>query len=132
MAAKRALRSLARRIQALDHELAELLSDLDALTQAACPGLRQSYGIGVDGASILLTAAGDNPERLRSEASFAALCGASPLPASSGNTRRHRLNRGGNRQANAAPVTARKDDAPAADQAAMTNVAGSMAFSGSG
>ncbi len=102
MAAKRALRSLARRIQALDHELAELLSDLDAVTRAACPGLRQSYGIGVDGASILLTAAGDNPERLRSEASFAAPCGASPLPASSGTNRRHRLNRGGNRQANAA------------------------------
>lgn len=102
MAAKRALRSLARRIQALDLELSELLSDLDGLTQATCPGLRQSYGIGVDGASILLTAAGDNPERLRSEASFAALCGVSPLPASSGNTRRHRLNRGGNRQANAA------------------------------
>lgn len=62
--AKRALRSLARRIQALNHELADLLDDLDALTQAACPGLRQTYGIGVDGASILLTAAGDNPERL--------------------------------------------------------------------
>jgi transposase len=102
MAAKRALRSLARRVQALDSELDELLRDLDALTQAACPGLRQTYGIGVDGAAILLTAAGDNPERLRSEGSFAALCGASPLPASSGNTRRHRLNRGGNRQANAA------------------------------
>jgi transposase len=101
-AAKRSLRSLARRIQALDQELAELLADLDALTQAACPGLRQTYGIGVDGAAILLTAAGDNPERLRSEAAFAALCGASPLPASAGNSRRHRLNRGGNRQANAA------------------------------
>jgi transposase len=102
MAAKRALRSLARRVQALDLELDELLKDLDQLTQAACPAMRQTYGIGVDGAAILLTAAGDNPERMRSEASFAALCGASPLPASSGNTRRHRLNRGGNRQANAA------------------------------
>jgi transposase len=102
MAAKRALRSLARRVQALDLELDELLKDLDQLTQAVCPAMRQTYGIGVDGAAILLTAAGDNPERMRSEASFAALCGASPLPASSGNTRRHRLNRGGNRQANAA------------------------------
>ena len=61
MAAKLALQSLAKRIQAMDLELSELLSDLDGLTQAACPGLRQSYGIGVDGASILLTAAGDNP-----------------------------------------------------------------------
>jgi len=100
-AAKRALRSLGRRIQALDAELEALMSDLDALTQAACPGLRQSYGIGVDGAAVLLAAAGDNPERIRSEAAFAAICGASPLEASSGNGRHHRLNRGGNRQANA-------------------------------
>jgi transposase len=57
---------------------------------------------GVDGAAILLIAAGDNPQRLRSEGAFAALCGVSPLPASSGKTHRHRLNRGGNRQANAA------------------------------
>ena len=77
------------------------MDDLDALTQAACPGLRQSYGIGVDGAAVLLTAVGDNPERIRSEAAFAAICGASPLEASSGNKRHHRLNRGGNRQANA-------------------------------
>jgi transposase len=102
MAAKRALSSLARQTQTLDHELAALLSDLDALTQTACPGVRQSHGIGVDRASILLAAAGRKPERLRSGASFAGLCGTSPLPASSGNTRRHRLNRGGNRQANAA------------------------------
>ena len=77
-----------------------LMSDLDALTQAACPGLRQSYGIGVDGAAVLLAAAGDNPERIRSEAAFAAIRGASPLEASSGNRRHHRLNRGGNQQAN--------------------------------
>ena len=100
-AAKRALRSLARRIQTLDTELEALMSDLDALTQEACPGLRQSYGIGVDGAAVLLAAAGDNPERIRSEAAFAAICGASPLQASSGNKRHQRLNRGGNRQANA-------------------------------
>jgi transposase len=100
-AAKRALRSLARRIQALDAELEALMDDLDALTQAACPGLRQSFGIGVDGAAVLLAAVGDNPERIRSEAAFAAICGASPMEASSGNKRHHRLNRGGNRQANA-------------------------------
>jgi transposase len=78
-----------------------LMADLDGLTQAACPVLRQSYGIGIDGAAVLLTAVGDNPERIRSEAAFAAICGASPLQASSGNSRHHRLNRGGNRQANA-------------------------------
>jgi len=100
-AAKRALRSLARRIQALDAELKELMADLDGLTQADYPGLRQSYGIGIDRAAVLLTAVGDNPERIRSEAAFAAICGASPLQASSGNSRHHRLNRGGNLQANA-------------------------------
>jgi len=61
-AAKQALRTLARRVQVLDAELDELLKDLDVLTQEACPGMRQTYGIGVDGAAILLTAAGDNPE----------------------------------------------------------------------
>ena len=78
MAAKRALRSLARHVQALDLELDELLKDLDQPTQAVCPAMRQTYGIGVDGAVILLTAGGDNPERMRSEASFAALC--QPVP----------------------------------------------------
>jgi transposase len=101
-AAKRALRTLARRIQSLEQEIELLLSDLDSLTQAFCPGLRQTYGVGVDSAATLLTAAGDDPERFRSDAGFAALCGVSPLPASSGKTNRHRLNRGGNRQANAA------------------------------
>ena len=100
-AAKRTLRILTRRIQALEQEILELLADLDSLTQAVCPGRRQTYGVGVDGAAILLTAAGDNPQRIRSEAAFAALCGDSPFPASSGKTNRHRLNRSGNRQANA-------------------------------
>jgi transposase len=101
-AAKRALRTLARRIQSLEQEIEVLLSDLDCLTQAVCPGLRQTYGVGVDSAATLLTAAGDHPERFRSDAGFAALCGVSLLPASSGKTNRHRLNRAGNRQANAA------------------------------
>jgi transposase len=96
-AAKRALRTLARRVQLLEAEIAELREDLDQLTQAVCPALRQTLGVGVDNAATLLTAAGDNPERLRSEAGFAALCGANPLPASSGKTNRHRLNRGGAR-----------------------------------
>ena len=59
-------------------------------------------GVGTDVAGQLLVTAGDNPQRLRSEAAFAMLCGAAPLPASSGRTHRHRLNRGGDRQANAA------------------------------
>lgn len=101
-AAKRALRTLARRIQSLEQEIEALLSDLDSLTQAVCPGLLQTYGVGVDSAATLPTAAGDNPERFRNNAGFAALCGVSPLPASSGKTNQHPLNRVGNRQANAA------------------------------
>ncbi|MFD9624204.1 transposase, partial [Streptomyces virginiae] len=59
-------------------------------------------GVGPDSAAALLVSAGDNPERLAREASFAALCGTSPVEASSGKTQRRRLNRGGDRQANAA------------------------------
>jgi transposase len=99
-AVKAALRSLARRYQSLSLEMGELEARLDELTMRANPALRGAKGVGTDVASILLVAAGDNPERLRSEASFAALCGVSPVEASSGKTVRHRLNRAGNRQAN--------------------------------
>ena len=99
-ATKAALRTLARQHQVLDTDLAELRGHLDELTAAANPALRAAKGIGPDTAAILLIAAGDNPQRLRSEASFAALCGASPVEASSGKITRHRLNTGGNRQAN--------------------------------
>lgn len=99
-ATRTAMRSLARRYQALTTEMEELRRHLDALTIEANPALRAAKGVGVDVASILLVAAGDNPERLRSDAAFAALCGASPIEASSGRTNRHRLNQGGNRQAN--------------------------------
>ena len=99
-AAKIALRTLARQYQTLDADLAELRRHLDDLTSTADPALRAAKGIGADTASILLIAAGDNPARLTTEASFAALCGASPVEASSGKTTRHRLNPGGNRQAN--------------------------------
>ncbi len=91
-AAKEALRTLARQHEALAADLAELREHLDALTAQAAPALRAAKGIGPDVASILLIAAGDNPHRLRSEESFAALCGASPVEASSGRTVRHRLN----------------------------------------
>ncbi len=97
---KLALRSLAIRCQALSDEIAALDIQLERLTVAAAPALCQLKGVGPDVAGALLVAAGDNPGRLRSEAAFASLCGASPVPASSGKTTRHRLNRGGDRTAN--------------------------------
>ncbi|MFE2131608.1 IS110 family RNA-guided transposase [Streptomyces amritsarensis] len=97
-----ALRRLARRHQRLTEEITEADADLGPLTTQAAPGLVALPGIGPETAGQLLTTAGDNPDRLRSEASFAHLCGTAPLPASSGRTNRHRLNRGGDRQANRA------------------------------
>jgi transposase len=105
-AARFTLRLLARRYQQLDAEIAELDTHLDQLTAQAAPTLRAINGIGPHNAATLLAAAGDNPQRLRSAASFAALCGTSPVDASSGRQRRHRLNRGGDRQANSALYTA--------------------------
>jgi transposase len=101
-AATLGLRTLARRYQALSAELRVLDAELDRLTRAAAPRLLALFGVGADSAGALLVAAGDNPDRLRSNAAFSMLCGASPIQASSGKTRRHRLNRGGDRQANAA------------------------------
>uniref|UniRef100_UPI00374E1C00 transposase n=1 Tax=Streptomyces gibsoniae TaxID=3075529 RepID=UPI00374E1C00 len=72
---------------------------------ACAPRLLDRYGVGPDTAAALLIAAGDNPDRMGSEASFAALCGVSPVEASSGKTQRRRLNRGGDRQANSALYT---------------------------
>lgn len=99
---KYALRALARRCQFLAEEMLAQTKLLDTLTRQVAPTLREGYCIGVDSASELLAALGDNPERVSSEAAFAKMCGAAPLPASSGMTSRHRLSRGGNRQANAA------------------------------
>jgi transposase len=99
---KLALRSAAQRCEALDGELATLDARLGELNAEAAPGLLDHYGVGPDTTGALLVAAGDNPERFRSEAAFSMLCGASPIEASSGQTKRHRLNRGGDRQANAA------------------------------
>jgi transposase len=104
-AAKLALVSLARRWSALDEEIEMLSGELGRLVALAAPSLVAVKGVGTDVAGALLTAAGDNPERLVSEASFAALCGASPIQASSGRSQRHRLNRGGDRQANSALYT---------------------------
>ncbi len=96
-AAKTALRALARRHQALTAEIAQLDAELRRLCEQANPALLGTLGAGPEAAAALLVAAGDNPQRMRSEASFAALCGACPIEASSGQTVRHRLNRGGNR-----------------------------------
>ena len=101
-AAKTALRALARRWQALQAEIDDLDAQLTPLVTAAAPELVALPGVGVDTAGQLLVTAGDNPDRLRSEASFARLCGAAPIPVSSGRTDRHRLHRGGDRQANSA------------------------------
>jgi transposase len=96
------LRLLARRAQYLGQEIRSLQRQLTHAVGHSAPRLLDLDGIGPDTAATLLITAGDNPHRLRSEGSFAALCGVSPVEASSGKTRRHRLNRGGDRQANAA------------------------------
>ena len=101
-AAKHALRSLARRWRELEREIKEHEALLVMLTREAAPQLVDAFGIGPDTAAEMLIVAGDNPERIRSEAAWAKLCGVAPIPASSGTTTRHRLSRGGHRQANAA------------------------------
>ena len=101
-ATKFALRSVARLYEALSAEIADLDAHLGPLVAQVAPELVALPGIGTDSAATLLIAAGDNPQRLGSEASFANLCGVSPIEASSGKVVRHRLNRGGNREANRA------------------------------
>ncbi|TDC21735.1 IS110 family transposase [Streptomyces sp. 8K308] len=96
------LRLLAQRVLRLRQEVTELGRRMTAAVKTTAPSLLERLGIGPDSAAALLIAAGDNPERLGSEASFAALCGVSPVEQSSGKSRRRRLNRGGDRQANAA------------------------------
>jgi transposase len=96
------LRLLARRILQLSEEIHDLVHRITDTITTHCPTLLTRRGIGPDNAATLLITVGDNPDRLRSEASFAALCGVNPLEASSGKTSRRRLNRGGDRQANAA------------------------------
>lgn len=91
---------LAKRWLALEDEIKTLDAMLENLTTQYAPRLRGRFGVGPQTAAVLVAVAGDNPERLKSEASLAALCGVSPLQASSGKTVRHRLNRGGDRSAN--------------------------------
>jgi transposase len=102
---KTALRHLACRYRSLTEEITSLDAQLAALVKQARPDLLAIRGVGVETAAQLLATCGDNPDRLHSEAAFASLCGVSPVPASSGKTKRHRLNRGGDRQANRALYT---------------------------
>jgi transposase len=95
-----ALRELGRRAEFLDAQLERLDELIAPLVAARAPGLLALHGVGPDTAALLLVAAGDHPERLRSEAAWAHLCAVVPIPASSGKVTRHRLNPGGNRQAN--------------------------------
>ncbi|WP_099330404.1 IS110 family transposase [Actinomyces ruminis] len=97
---RQVLYRLARRQQALDQEINDIDTQLHALTQQAAPAMLATKGYGPVTTATLLVTAGDNPDRIHNEASFAALCGACPIPASSGKTNRHRLNRGADRQAN--------------------------------
>jgi transposase len=101
-ATKLALTSIAVRCRQLSAEIAALDAHLGRLVAAAAPELVALKGVGTDTAATLMVTAGDNPERLRSEAAVAHLCGAAPVPASSGRTTRHRLSRGGDRDANRA------------------------------
>lgn len=96
------LKSLGRRYLELHDEIADLDTLIAALVNELAPELVARNAIGYESAAQLLMTAGDNPERLKSEAGFAALCGVSPVPASSGKVTRHRLNRGGDRAANSA------------------------------
>ncbi len=97
---RRAIRILARRWLDLTEEINTHNKDLDVMVQIAAPNLIAEQGVSRDVAAKLLIAAGDNAERIRTEAGFAALCGVNPVKASSGKTSRHRLNRYGDRQAN--------------------------------
>jgi transposase len=127
-ATKLALRALARRHTELTAELADLDDLLHPLIAQANPALLEVRGVGPEVAAQLLITAGDNPHRLRSDAAFAMLCGAAPLPASSGKSNRHRLNRGGDRQANNAlwriALCRMKDHAPTRDYVARRTTEG--------
>ena len=97
------LRSVAKRWLALDEEIKELVAMIEQLVVKRAPHLLDEFGIGVDTAAEILIVAGDNPERIRSEAAFAKLAGISPVPTGSGMTSgKHRINHGGHRQLNAA------------------------------
>lgn len=97
-----AIRQLAQRWMALDAEAKQAERQIRVLLEELVPSLLAEVGVSTMNAARLVIAAGQNPERLRSEGSFAALCGTSPVEASSGKHQRHRINRGGDRDANSA------------------------------
>lgn len=99
---KATLRRLARRVRALTEEIDDLDLELQTLVKAIAPRTLAAFGTGIETTAQLLITIGDNPERFTKEAAFAHLCGTAPIPASSGRRDRHRLNRGGDRQANSA------------------------------
>ena len=99
-ATKLAMQTIARRVLDIDADCNRLDDELTGLVQATAPSLLAVHGVGAHTAALLLVAAGDNAARITSEAAFAHLCGVAPIHASSGKVTRHRLNRGGNRQAN--------------------------------
>ncbi|MFJ3309462.1 transposase [Streptomyces sp. NPDC086549] len=103
--ARHTLRLLTRRIRHLTEEINDLTTRITRAIALCAPRLLDRYGVGPDTAAALLIAAGDNPDRMGSESSFAALCGVSPVEASSGKTQRRRLNQGGDRQAHSALYT---------------------------
>ena len=103
VATKLSLKSLARRILDINDEIAELDRFIVPLVEELAPSLLELEGVGTENAGAVMVAVGDNPDRLRSEASFAMMCGVCPIPGiECRKTQRHRLNRGGNRQANSA------------------------------
>jgi transposase len=102
VATRISLKSLARRILDLNDEIADLDALIEPLVRELAPQLVAVSCIGIEAAGQLLVTFGDNPARIHSEPAFAMLCGVAPLPASSGLTQRHRLNRGGDRHANSA------------------------------
>ena len=101
-AAQRMLRRLARRIEQLDNEITEANKELELILHQHAPTLMKTFGVGPEAAGQILTTAGENLNRLHSEAALARICGVAPIPASSGNTTRYRLHRGGDRAANSA------------------------------
>lgn len=113
--AKAAMRAIARRWLTLHEEIQAHEQELERLVRAKAPELMKSFGISTMTVAEMLILIGDNPERIRSEAALAKMCGVCPIPASSGKTNRMRLNRGGNRQANAAiyrvAIVRMRDDA---------------------
>lgn len=100
--ARQSLKRLALRHQQLTGEIAVIDEKLEQITRSECPRLLAANGVGVVSAAVLLTAVGDNPDRVQTKAQFASLCGVAPIPASSGKRTRYRLSRGGDRQANRA------------------------------